>query len=617
MDTNKSLDEYKFIAALLLDVSTSHSEVFDRRALRLTTDKVAKRVQKEGIGFLTKTMPRLAKAFDRALTGEVPLSAKEHRFATLPFSELPRFLGEFFQRVFSHDGRVLSTPCCDSIKVLRQILYLWYKYELPYTPDEEQQVISKFERTEEELAVLTHRLQRCADCCEPDGERLRNCFSAINSPLIRRARIRLSRVFARFDPSDIYPRHGPGSVSTRERLWGKYQWTSVSPRIIAKYPLDAYFYASLGHVCDSIDEINSVDLKESPAQVCLVPKDSRGPRLISEEPLTFQWVQQGLGRAIVRHVEKHFLTRNAIHFTNQQPNRQAALEGSRTGELCTLDLNEASDRVTVGLVRLLFPEPLLGFLLASRSLSTRLPDGRELILHKFAPMGSALCFPVLALTIWALLTAGCTDAGLRKKILVYGDDVIVPKAYARDAMNILESFGLKINRDKSCTSGFFRESCGLDAYAGIEVTPVRFRTVWSHHPCPEVYTSWIAYANEMHKRKYYNCYESIVSRLFSIYGAIPAVDMQLACPSLVDVPENWLPSRRRTNYALQKQEYRVRDVEARSIVKELDGWKMLLRFFSEGCSKSELFRAKETRERTRPVDSSSPFSVRRDRKSVV
>jgi len=613
MASNKSSDEYKLIAALLCDVSTSRSEVFDRRALRLTIQKIEKRVQEEGIAFLTKTLPRLGKMLDRALTGDVTIDAASLRFSSQYNSKLPRLLGELFNRVFSADGKVLPSPCVDSIKVLRQILFVHYKYEMPYTPDEEQRVLAKFTKTEQDLLCLTQSLQRCADCSDASvSSGVRRCYAYCHSDTVRRARIRLSRVFARFDTQDIYPRHGPGAVSTREKLWGKYQWTRVSPRIIQTYPLDAYFYASLGHVCDHLDRFNSIKIEESSARVILVPKDSRGPRLISCEPLDFQWIQQGLGRAIVKHVESHPLTRKSVHFTDQTVNRQLALKGSIDGSYATLDLNEASDRVTVGLVRLLFPEPLLTALLNCRSLETQLPDGSKLRLNKFAPMGSALCFPILALTVWALLTSATVDAYVRKNIFVYGDDVIVPKAYAQDAMNILESFGLKINRDKSCTNGFFRESCGMDAYKGVDVTPVRFRTVWSVIPSPEVYTSWIAYANELYRRKYYHCYDLIVGRLFAVYGKIPSSDMHLACPSLIDVPDKWLPTQRRSNNNLQKLQWRVRDVSSRSICKELDGWSMLLRYFAEARSKSNLYRSNNMEDLgSSPPADIQPFSVRR------
>jgi hypothetical protein len=602
----KSLDESKLIAALLRDVHTLHSGVFSPRALRLTTLKVKRRVAREGVSFLTKTLPRLGKALDRALSGEVQLDATGLAFKSLPGSKLPSFLGELFQLVFNHDGWVLPTPCVASIRTLRQVLYLFYKYELPYSLDDEQEVIDQFVKADREL--LPYNQLASLVYGGEHGQTVNTIPVPIGSDrvrqLLRRASGLLSEVFRTFDIMDIHPRHGPGAVSTGEQLWDKYRWTNVSSRITSTYPFDAYFQASLGHVCDSYPQYSTVGSVENPAKVILVPKDSRGPRLISCEPLDFQWIQQGLGRAIVRHLELHPLTRYNIHFTDQQPNQIGALLGSSTGWYSTLDLKEASDRVSIGLVRLLFPEPLLTALMNCRSLSTQLPDGNIMRLNKFAPMGSALCFPVLATTVWALLAAGCWDAYpnygrvsshraidakscrvLRKytldRILVYGDDVIVPAGYTANAIELLEAFGLKVNRAKSCTSGFFRESCGMDAYKGEPVTPVRFRTVWRNSPSPDSYVSWISYANSCFRRGYHNVYDTIVEALLEVYGEIPDEDMNLSCPALIEVPEAYRPKTKRVNADLQKLQYRVWDIRSRVVKKEIDGWSMLLRYFAE------------------------------------
>lgn len=584
MVNTKSLDPYKqIIVALLSDVQTLHSEVLSPRACRLTIQKVVKRLDREGIGFLTKTLPRLGKAFDRALTGECVFDAVSLGFRAKIGSKLPKLFGELFERIFAHDGWILPIPCVTCIKTIRTVLYLFYKLELPFTTDQEQAVLDKFIETDRELSDWNNRFEKVFEAIDanPKGYDLVKPDRA--SKVIRVARQLLSQLFCNFDPLDIHPRHGPGVVSTKERLHEKYRWTSISPRIEQTYPLDAYFYASLGHVCDAMEEIQSLPRKESPAQVILVPKDSRGPRLISCEPLVFQYVQQGLGRALVSHVESHPLTRYNVHFTDQGPNQRGALLGSSTGRYSTLDLNEASDRVSIGLVRLLFPEPLLSALMNCRSQSTTLPSGQELTLNKFAPMGSALCFPVLALTVWAILTAGMPDADTRESILVYGDDVVVPTAQAANAIELLESFGLKINRDKSCISGFFRESCGTDAFKGVTVTPVRIRTVWSSSRCPEVYTSYIAYANSLYHLGFYNAYNFIVSELVRIYGPIPDVSMNLSCPSIAEPAVTERKIRRRVNVALQKLQYLVYDVIPHKVRKEIDGWSMLLRYFVEGC----------------------------------
>ena len=596
MDSRKSTDPYKrIIIASLFDVQTLHSDVFTRKALRLTLEKVSRRLDLEGIGLLTKTFPRLAKTFDRALTGDIAMDAGKAGFRALPNSKLPKFLGELFQRVFSHDGKMLETPCVKCIKTIRQVLLVYYKYELPYSRDQEQRVLNQFRETDRGLGSWNELFDRIVSNFDAD-------LSSIGvepsfERVIRRARDLLSEVFSGFDPQAIHPRHGPGAVSTRETLHGKYTFRCVSPRIRQSYPLDAYFYASLGHVCDDVHGFDSVESRESSARVLLVPKDSRGPRLISCEPLDFQYVQQGLGRAIVQHLESHPLTRWNIHFTDQRPNQVGSLLGSSTGGYATLDLKEASDRVTIGLVRLLFPQPLLEVLMNCRSLSTVLPGGEELTLQKFAPMGSALCFPIMATTIWAILAAGLPDADVRKGrkrkaswpytfdpdsgILVYGDDVIVKAENSAHAISLLESFGLLINRDKSCTSGFFRESCGVDAYKGVEIQPVRIRTVWTSQRCPDAYVSWISYANSFHKLGYLHVYDEIVGILCQVYGQIPDGSLLVSAPSLVDTPEAHRPKLSRTNSALQKREWYVWDIKTPKVTREIGGWKMLLRYFVE------------------------------------
>lgn len=613
MVINKSLDEVELIAALLHDVQTSHGVVFNNKTLRLTLKKVRSRVSSEGFGFLTKTLPRLGKAFDKALLENIPLDCTSTGFKPYGSTKLPRFLGELFNEVFSPDGVPLQEPCVHCIKHIRLILYSYYKYELPYTHEQEQQIVNAFKRTEDDLSVIVKRIEEIQSALTKCGRRRPVPLTSNDTVSIaREAKILLSNLFSRFDPTDIVPKHGPGVVATKQRLWDKFRWTNVSRSITDKYPLDAYFYASLGHVCDSLDQLPLITEKSLPAKVILVPKDSRGPRLISCEPVDFQWIQQGLSRAITELVEHHPSTRWSVRFTDQLPNRFAALVGSKQGRYSTLDLKEASDRVSVGLVRLLFPENVFEHLMACRSSCTQLPDGSIIELNKFAPMGSALCFPIMALVIWSILSAGVEDADTRESIYVYGDDVIVPTAYAANAIERLESFGLLVNRDKSCTSGFFRESCGLDAYKGTEVTPVRFRTVWSSLPSPDVYTSWIAYANQLFDRQYYHAYDYIVENLHRVYGDIPSDDMfgvkTPPCPSLRDVPLDKRPKRRRVNKSLQKLEFLVYVVKSPSIIKDMNGWSMLLRYFTEGARPSVAY---PNGTAVRPsYRGETPFSVR-------
>jgi len=611
MVPHRSLDKFKLIAHILHDIHLCHGAVFNHLAYKLTLNKVSSRLTSEGVGFLTKTLPRLGKAIDMALTEVTPLTASSLRFKAQKGSNLPIFMGEFLNRVFSPDGRVLPDPCPTSVGVLRSICYLFYKYELPYAAETEDAVVQRFVKTENDLATVSAELDDLRlqlDDTTFIRTARRNHTLSTKMKVTQRARSLLSRLFARFDPLDIYPRHGPGAVSTKEKLWDKFLWTNVSAKITRSYPLDAYFYASLGHVCDCYRSFPSVTQEDRPARVVLVPKDSRGPRLISCEPVDYQWIQQGLGRAVVSLVEKHWITRFNVFFTDQTHNQIGALYGSRTGKYATLDLKDASDRVSLALVRLLFPVDLYPYLESCRSSATVLPDGLVLPLWKFAPMGSCLCFPIMALTIWAILTAAAPDTYTRERILVYGDDVIVPTAFAENAIEQLESFGLLVNRDKSCIRGFFRESCGVDAFKDVNVTPIRIRTEWSSTPTPESYSSWVAYANSFWNKKYYGTYDYIVSLLASLYSPLVTTDMHLACPSLPEVPLNSAKPKVRTNKRLQRREFKVLTVKSRAVYHEMDGWSMLLRYFSEKCGPS--FVSETGRWKDESYDPSVPFSVR-------
>jgi len=585
MASNKSQDPYiQILGHLLLDVKTSLSGVITSSAYRRTIQKIERRYALEGMGFLTKTLPSLGKRLDQALAENTIMDATALRFEPLRGSKLPKLFGELFQRVFSIDGRVLPEPCVASIKALRQLLFVFYKLELPYAPSTEQSVIDKFIKTCYEIEHYNNLFRKVSDQIDAAGFQSPEVISDLGElwPIVRKARKYLYRLFQAFDAREILPCHGPGAVSTSEQLWEKWHFERINPRIQQMYPFDAYFCASVDALLDTYPSFEGLVEVESMARVILVPKDSRGPRLISCEPLEFQWVQQGLGAAIVEHVESHRLTRWNVHFTNQQPNQFGALLGSKTGRYATLDLKDASDRVTVGLVRLLFPYHICEYLEACRSLGTVLPDGRIKKLNKYAPMGSALCFPVLALTVWAILTAGTTDADARESILVYGDDVIVESAQAETSMKLLESFGLLVNRDKSCYHGFFRESCGMDAYKGIPVTPVRLHEQWSLRPRTSTYLGFLEFSNNLYKLGYYNTSELIARWLCSVYTDIPTADMNISCPSLLCTPSNYHPPRKRRNKSLQRLEYRVLTVRSPSLIHPINGWSMLLRYFTEG-----------------------------------
>jgi hypothetical protein len=93
-------------------------------------------------------------------------------------------------------------------------------------------------------------------------------------------------------------------------------------------------------------------------------------------------------------------------------------------------------------------------------------------------MGNATTFPVQSLVFWAICCASLQYHGFHQPgaVFVFGDDIIIPTQAAEFIVDDLESFGLVVNRTKSFWRGAFRESCGVDAFNGVNVTPVRWKT---------------------------------------------------------------------------------------------------------------------------------------------
>lgn len=489
--------------------------MYPQREFDRDCEEIRSRAQGEGLSFLTRTLPSFAKSVDTALATGSNLSIIG--FKKSKNGKRPSFLGSLTGYLFDDEGRehaklspdtslleeagveipsgeVLSCNaghyhCREAaviaLRAIRQVCYLYYKLQVPYTREQQEKVINDFVTTDEGLA---HEFAQ-----PPTSE---------EDWILTHARHLICRVLGNSCPSSGIPRHGPGAVATGERSPEKHVFKRFYRRLDDFFKYDQWFYLNGDHLGDSLQEFLSLEeLEAGTAKVVLVPKDSRGPRLISCEPLEYQWIQQALCGVLVDAIENHPLTRGFVNFTDQAVNGRLALEGSLTGEWSTLDMKEASDRVSLWLVARLFPERWFHALYASRSESTTLPDGTILPLNKFAPMGSATCFPVEALIFWALSVATArAQTGNSQElpaVYVYGDDVICSRKFHVRVMRTLSSFGLRLNESKCCTHGSFRESCGVDAYLGHIVTPVRMRTVLHPTKKSSDLVSHVAFSNAL------------------------------------------------------------------------------------------------------------------------
>jgi hypothetical protein len=60
-------------------------------------------------------------------------------------------------------------------------------------------------------------------------------------------------------------------------------------------------------------------------------------------------------------------------------------------------------------------------------------------------------------------------------VCIFGDDIIIPVDHVDRTIGLIEAVGFKVNSQKSYVKGPFRESCGVDCYSGVNVTPVRVK----------------------------------------------------------------------------------------------------------------------------------------------
>lgn len=573
-----------FYTNLYIDLYLDVTEQFQISATESNRDvkEILHRVSYEGLSFLTVNLPRLGKALDSALLGVTPFSLEG--FQKKPNSQLPKFFGELLKLVFVDSGHLRDQPDLGAIRALRQLAYYLYKLETPIPESKTQKVLDSFVAVDEALAGLNINA---------------------DDQILETSRRFTSAVFGAFDHAEVVPRHGPGAVATGEGPAEKQDFKRLYKNIEKVYPFTEYFQYSLMHVADNYRNYEDLDeLEDGTAKVVLVPKDSRGPRLISCEPLEYQWIQQGIGRKIVRHLERHRLTSGHVNFTDQTINRHLALEGSKTQEWVTLDMKEASDRVSLQLVETLFAycPSLLEALKATRSSSTCLPDGRTVKLNKFAPMGSNLCFPVEAFVFYSLAvsaimyTYGIKRREALKSVYVYGDDLIVRSKVYAAVLQHLPTFGLMFNDGKCCTSGFFRESCGCDAYKGVDVTPLRMKKVWklSRTVDPVVVTSYIALSNACYARGYFRVAKrlkdavenaKVVQNNRSVrIGQLPITSKLVGGWTWIrdDVSLRAQPPgvKVRLNNALQRLEVRVRRIESKTVRSASNAWCTVLRRLS-------------------------------------
>jgi len=506
-------------------------------------ETVRKRHACEGDSFLTITLPQLDDLLTRGLSsGYLP---DYIGWGSKSRDRRPKFLFPLWEKIFDSAGRLQIEPSSLAIYAIRQISRAFKKVFEICDDAYVQKSITEFLATEKTLCK-TELPSMVSDVSEV----MRLSFGTV-----------VRHVVMNYDHSRNG--HGPGSVAERLDSVEKWKFDSISPRISEEFGFEL-FRGTWNRLVTS-----PPDVREIPARLIAVPKTATKPRLISIEPSYNQFVQQGLRKTLEDKLDYHPI----CSYKSNEDNQRLARLGSLDSSLATIDLSEASDRVRLDLVERLFDwsPTFLRWIKNSRSVYLELPDGRVTSLKKFASMGSALTFPIESMVFSAIVMASIlrqqgkriTRSSVREiersgEVRVYGDDIIMPSQYVPTFMLELESFSLKVNREKSFSDGYFRESCGADWYRGIPVKPVYVRrNIPTSRHCVEEIISLSSFRDQFVTRlvnaKYVT--EFIDRTIIDLLGFYPWVEDPTVYSGVSRRGDG--PQRLRFNTALQRIEMKM------------------------------------------------------------
>jgi len=545
-------------------------------------ETIVSRVNTEGLSFVTITLPDFCKDFEEAL--DLGYVGSHHFRSFRKWRHLPAFLRGFVSQVFDPDTGVLrQDPSVLCIQAIRQICLVMAKINLPCSEERERKAYEGYLNAEAELR-------------EADRHRSRGSLD----DFARVSRMLWSDLYCSID-SNIYagkiiPKHGPGSTASGLKGNAKFSNRRWTHRLENVFPFIENGFASWSQWQDLPQVRWLGPREEEPVKVISVPKTLKTPRIIAMEPVYMQYVQQGILEQIEKGYEDCIVPNSFVnHVDTQHVNQELARQGSIDGSLATLDLSEASDRVSNQLVReMLSPHRwLFEAVDACRSRTAELPQFGKVKLAKFASMGSALTFPFEAMVFCTLIFMGIEkDVGhrlsrkeilsYRGKVRVYGDDIIIPVEHVPTVIDLLESNGLKVNRRKSFWNGKFRESCGKEYYSGTDVSIVRCRSMLpSSRKDTSELVSTVSFMNRLYSAGLDEAADYLKRELSKLIRLPRVSSTSQALGVVVDFDFDI----ERYNPHLQRGETRAWVVDAKLPINRIDGYDALLKVFLKRSSR--------------------------------
>ncbi len=523
----------------------SGSAAFTTKVIDLTVEQIGQLIAHRGIRVVYLDFPTVGKVIDSSLSsGTLQFCEIKKVLGSTAKSVYPRIFKPLFEALYDSEGNLRADPDPNDMLFLRQLLLMFKKVVRKCETSVEEQAKSEFHTLDTWIGhhfpgesliwddpspgrvpfpTLLHNVGEVQDPVKLQAQRLlRKLRLHQNESLAGRSPERVAQVMSRvfrlitgrfpaLTLSDLIPSHGTGAVA--DMAWGdKYSFPEWSDKLDKFFPVEEFAMLNYGGYQDFFARRKRGQFqdRETPVKILAVPKTLKGPRIIGSESVSRMFCQQSLKTWMREHLGH--VAFGSIDIEDQTLSQKRAVQGSISGRLATIDLSSASDRLSCALVEEVLSNhyELLRGLSACRALEYTVPHG-TFPMQKFAHQGSAVTFPVQSLCYYAIcVVAWHLDHGIdyptpktlrraSRFITVYGDDIIVPAHCYGTTTSLLTIWGLKVNEDKSHQHGFFRESCGVDAYKGFDITPAYIRDVLFDMRKPETVVRFVEVGNNLHE----------------------------------------------------------------------------------------------------------------------
>lgn len=541
------------LAAILLDVCAWKPGL--RPELERDFIRVLTLVESRGWPIVMISFPHAGKVLDLSLSrGRIFPEMLPTLFGRVSGQSRALFR-VLFREIFNDDCTVKDEDdVTRAVFFLRQLLYMYKKVVKPCSQEHVEAAIEEFIQIESRMAAPSNqwgsnKVYWLQSISFLDGYRFQSDMVDFRSfiprglvDLFQQVCDRVVGAYPLLDYRELQPRHGTGAVADAETGTDKYQFPYWPDKLEEFFPITYFGQSREDMHLDEIERNNLTDEEylarlndplatnhELPSKLIAVPKTLDKPRIIASEPIAHQYCQQALMRWLRDNLPA--VVRPYIHFHDQTVSQKLALEASSGKIDCsTVDLSSASDRLSCWVVERAFRRNrnLLDALHASRTrwLKLKLPKSDStqwLYLKKYAPQGNATTFPVQSLVYFCAALASVLFEDGRKpttknmlrykgQLQVFGDDIILPSRATRSLTLLLTHIGLKVNMGKTHVSGPFRESCGMDAFRGSDVSPCYLRHT-TYGNATDRLDSFVDVSNNAYEKGLWNLSDYLFSQL--------------------------------------------------------------------------------------------------------